>query len=117
MIAYSNVFADKVKATGVNLLGSVFVDTIEDAYRTGVEFKSKDIDLLYVYVTAYVASGRYIQGALAAGCPIVVVGAQNKIKLDGQDLQKMLVIGGPCRYAGSLQCAKALRQAGGGRYV
>jgi L-arabinose isomerase len=110
MIEYSNIFADKVRATGVNLLGSVFVDTIEDAYRTGVEFKSKDIDLLFVYLTAYVASGRYMLGALAAGCPVVIVGAQNKIKLDGLDLNKMVALGGPCplpeAYSAFKRCGK-----------
>jgi L-arabinose isomerase len=96
MIAYSNIFADKVRATGVNLVGSCFVDSMEGAYRTGVEFKSKDIDLLYLYVTAYVTSGLYMQGALAAGCPVVIVGAQKKVGLEGVSLLKMLEFGGPC---------------------
>jgi L-arabinose isomerase len=50
-----------------------------------------------------------MQGALAAGCPIVIVGAQSKIKLDGIDLQKMLVIGGPCAMP---EAYSALRRCG-----
>lgn len=52
------------------------MDTTEDGYKAGVYFKSEDIDLLFVYQTAYVASGRYVQGVMAAGCPVVLVGYQ-----------------------------------------
>lgn len=62
--------------TYTNAEGNCIVDTTEDSYQAGLHFKAKDVDLLFVYQTAYVASGRYVQGVLAAGCPVVVVGYQ-----------------------------------------
>jgi L-arabinose isomerase len=110
MIRYSQNFAKMVRDSGVNLLDSVFVDTIEDAYQTGIDFKAKDIDLLFVYLTTYVASGRYMQGALAADCPIVIVGVQNKINIEGMSLENLTVAGSPCpmpeAYSAFLRCGK-----------
>ena len=39
MIKYAENFENLVRATGVNLLYPVFVDTIEDAYKAGIEYK------------------------------------------------------------------------------
>jgi L-arabinose isomerase len=110
MIEYSENFVNLVRVSGVNVRDPVFVDTVEDAYRAGVEFKINDIDLLFVYLTTYVASGRYMQGALAAGCPIVIVGTQNRVNYEGMDLQKMTTFGSPCplpeAYSAFNRCGK-----------
>ena len=34
------------------------------------------VEVLFVFLTSYVASGRFVQGALMAGCPIVLVAGQ-----------------------------------------
>lgn len=110
MIAYSENFVRLVRASGINVCDPIFVDTIEDAYRAGVDFKAKDIDLLFVYLTTYVASGRYMQGALAAGCPIVIVGTQNRIQIEGMDMQNLTASGSPCplpeAYSAFIRCGK-----------
>ena len=92
------VFAGIVRDGGAELVGCEFVDTLEMANNVGVEFKKKDIDLLFVYLTTYVASGRYLQGALRAECPIVIVGLQRPVNLDDEiTLQRMTGSGGPCQ--------------------
>ncbi len=110
MIAYSEHFVRLVRASGVNVCDPIFVDTVEDAYRAGVEFKSRDIDLLFVYLTTYVASGRYMVGALAAGCPLVIVGTQQRIQVEGLDIQSMTTSGSPCplpeAYSAFIRCGK-----------
>ena len=110
MIEYSENFINLVRASGVNVREPVFVDTVEDAFRAGVEFKSSNIDLLFVYLTTYVASGRYVQGALAAGCPIVIVGTQNRVNYEGMDMQKLTTFGSPCplpeAYSAFIRCGK-----------
>lgn len=110
MIEYSEKFVELVRASGVNVLDPVFVDTIEDAYSAGVAFKTGNIDLLFVYLTTYVASGRYMLGALAAGCPIVLVGTQSRADYEGITLQEMTGIGSPCplpeAYSAFLRCGK-----------
>ena len=58
--------------TYTNAAGDFIVDTTEDGYKAGLMFKAEDIDLLFQFNCAYVASGRYVQGIKAAGCPVVI---------------------------------------------
>jgi L-arabinose isomerase len=110
MIEYSKLFENLVRSSGVNLFEPVFVETVEESYQAGIEFKSKDIDLLFVYLTTYVASGRYMQGALAADCPVVIVGVQNKSNIEGMTMQRLTTHGSPCpvpeAYSAFLRCGK-----------
>ena len=99
LIAQGMELVGWIKETGVDVAASPFVDTLEDAYKAGVEMKSKDIDLLFVYLTTYVASGRYVQGALAAGCPIVIVAGQMAFDItSGGDIsiKALTSSSGPC---------------------
>jgi L-arabinose isomerase len=110
MIEYSKLFENLVRSSGINLFEPVFVETVEESYQAGIEFKSKDIDLLFVYLTTYVASGRYMQGALAADCPVVIVGVQNKSNIEGMTMQRLTTHGSPCpvpeAYSAFLRCGK-----------
>jgi len=56
--------------------GTQMVDSPELSYQAGVYFKTQDVDLVFLFLTCYVASGRYIQGLLACPAPVVVVGYQ-----------------------------------------
>ncbi len=90
-------FVDRVKETGVEVVDAVFVDTVEDSYQAGLEFRRNDIDLLFVWQTSYVASGRYAQGVLAAGCPFLIVGAQTNLDYSGKmtiDIFETIASGG-----------------------
>jgi len=111
LLKNADVFAGYVKENGVELVECRFVDTIEDAYGLGVALKKQDIDLLFLYLTTYVASGRYMQGALRADCPIVLVGLQRPIDLSREfTLQTMTGAGSPCQmpeaYSAFVRCGK-----------
>ena len=98
LLLNSSVFTGYVQDSGVAQVISRFVDTVEDAYAFGVELKSRDVDLLLIFLTTYVASGRYIQGALRADCPVVLVGLQRPIDLSQEfTLQTMTGAGSPCQ--------------------
>lgn len=104
-------FRELVEKSPVTVVDSVFVDTLEDAYSAGLRFKQQDIDLLFVYLTTYVASGRYVQGALAADCPVVLVGLQRPVNLKQEfTLQSMTGAGSPCQmpeaYNAFARCGK-----------
>lgn len=83
LISQGELFAKWVAETGVEVVSVPFVDTVEDAYKAGIEMKKQDIDLLFIYLTSYIASGRYMQGALAAACPVVIVGTQTDLDYSG----------------------------------
>ena len=59
--------------------GTQMCDSPQESYKAGVYFKTQDVDLLFVYLTTYVASGRWIQGVLACPAPVVVVGYQSAV--------------------------------------
>lgn len=90
-------FVGWVKETGVDVVAHPFVDTVEDSYAAGVEMRKNDIDLLFIWQTSYVSSGRYVQGALAVGCPVVIVGAQTNLDYSGKmqiDIFETIASGG-----------------------
>jgi L-arabinose isomerase len=82
--------------TYTNQEGNSMVDTTEDGYKSGLLFKAKDIDLLFLYQTAYVASGRYVQGVIAAGCPVVIVGYQKTRDVSKATIYDEHAGGGAC---------------------
>ena len=111
LIENTKVFEGYIRDCGVEIAGCLFVDTIEGAYELGVEFKKADIDLLFVYLTTYVASGRYMQGALRADCPIVLVGLQKSLDFTSEHtLQGITGSGSPCQmpeaYSAFVRCGK-----------
>ena len=98
LIKNGEYFRSLVEKNPVTVTDCVFVDTVEDSYTAGIKFKAQDIDLLFVYLTTYVASGRYVQGVLAAGCPIVLVGLQRPVNLkDGFTVASETASGSPCQ--------------------
>ncbi|MCD6285264.1 MAG: hypothetical protein J7M39_05055, partial [Anaerolineae bacterium] len=56
--------------------GTQMCDTTEISYKAGVYFKAQDVDLVFLFLTCYVAAGRYMQGVLACAAPVVIVGYQ-----------------------------------------
>ena len=97
VINYMNEIAGYVQSSQAELLESRFVDNIDDSIAYGRDLKAKGCDLLILYVPAYIASGRYMQGVIAAECPVVVVGMQKAYKMSGEiTIQKVTTDGGPC---------------------
>lgn len=76
--------------------GTQMLDSPEESYRAGVYFKEQDVDLLFLYLTTYVASGRYMQGVLACPAPVIVVGYQKEHDFENLNIQEETASGGPC---------------------
>lgn len=76
--------------------GTQMIDTPEKAYEAGVFFKKNDIDLCYIYLPNYVASGRYLIGAMQVCCPIVLVGHQVQYEVGSTTVHEGVSNGGPC---------------------
>ena len=68
LITMGTEIADCIAETGAEVFFE-FVDRREASYEAGLRLKAKNIDLLFLHMTTYAASGRWMQGALAAGCP------------------------------------------------
>lgn len=76
--------------------GTRMVDTPEIAFEAGIFFKKNDIDLCFIYLPNYVASGRYIIGARQVCCPIVLVGHQVQYEVGSTTVHEGGSYGGPC---------------------
>lgn len=82
LLKNAEVFESLITKFGAELVtynaadGTQMCDTCEESYKAGVYFKSQDVDILVLFLTTYVASGRYMQGVLACDAPVVVVGYQ-----------------------------------------
>lgn len=112
LIAMGREIADFAAGTGAEVFFE-FVDRREDSYAAGLRLKQQNIDLLFLHITTYAASGRWMQGALAAGCPVVVVGSQRWLDLSGArdiDADEGNAVGGPCgfpeAYHALMRCGK-----------
>ena len=76
--------------------GTQMIDTTEKSFEAGVFFKKNDIDLCFLYLPSYVASGRWMLGAKQVCCPIVAVGHQVHFELDSTPIEDQTSLGGPC---------------------
>lgn len=76
--------------------GTQMIDSPEKAFEAGIFFKKNDIDLCFIYLPSYVASGRWMIGAKQVACPIVLVGHQVHYELGSTPIGDQNSLGGPC---------------------
>ena len=76
--------------------GTQMIDSPEKAYEAGVYFKKNDIDLCFIYLPGYVASGRWMIGAKQVACPIVLIGHQVQYEVGSTPVASANSLGGPC---------------------
>lgn len=100
-MARAEVFERYISDTGVELVTysngvDQIVDTVEESYKAGLYFKAQDVDILFIYLVAYVASGRFMQGVMQLSCPTIVV--SNQIDMSHQEITIRLTTAGgsPC---------------------
>lgn len=74
--------------------GTQMIDTTEKSYIAGTYFKKNDIDLCFIYAPSYVASGRWMMGALRVCCPHVLVGHQVQYDVGSKPLKDRVSLGG-----------------------
>ena len=76
--------------------GTQMIDTPEKSFEAGIYFKKNDIDICFIYLPGYVASGRYLIGAKQVSCPIVLVGHQVVHEIGQIPIADANGFGGPC---------------------
>jgi L-arabinose isomerase len=76
--------------------GTQMIDSPEKAFQAGVYFKKNDIDLCFLYLPGYVASGRYLIGVKQVACPVVLVGHHVHHEVFDTPMERSAGGGGPC---------------------
>jgi len=114
-IASGEIFQALLERCGAEVVrfyaadGTQMLDTPEKAFEAGIFFKTNDIDLCFIYLPSYVASGRYMIGAKQVACPIVVVGHKVHSELGQVSVADSNSLGGPCS---SAEAYNALQRCG-----
>jgi len=95
----AEAFRNIVSASGAQIFMSEMVDCVELSFAAGEMFRQNDIDLLFVYLHTYVASGRWIPGITGIKAPVVVVTLTENIDFDDPEIQIIDVLkkGSPCQ--------------------
>ncbi|MDF1514919.1 MAG: hypothetical protein P1S60_14005, partial [Anaerolineae bacterium] len=102
IIASGEIFEKLLERCGSEVVryfasdGTQMIDTPEKAFEAGIFFKKNDIDLCYIYLPNYVASGRYLIGAKQVSCPIILVGHQVQYEVGSTTIAEGGSLGGPC---------------------
>ena len=83
----------------------------EFSYEAGRLFERSGIDLLFVYLHTYVASGRWVPGLMHLNVPIVLVTTPGKLDFDNDEYVTgmSLHIGSPCQVP---EAVSALQRVG-----
>ena len=112
-IAAAAQFAGSLNSYGVDVVMSEFVDTVEASFEAAAKFKSDDIDLLFVYLHTYVASGRWAPGLKALDVPIILVTLTKNFDFDSPDIEILHVIrdGSPCALPESYSAMERIGRA------
>ena len=101
-LASADKFEDLLEESGVEVIryfagdGTQMIDTPEKAFEAGIFFKKNDIDICFIYLPGYVASGRFMIGAKQVCCPIVLVGHQIIYEIGQIPMAETTGSGGPC---------------------
>ncbi len=92
-----------------NADGDQMVDSPEIARQAGAFFRAQGIDLLFVLIPAYAASGRFMLGLLEAGCPIIPMSFQCQYDIAHTKMVDGMQVGGICAL---MEAVQALRRCG-----
>ncbi len=78
-------FREVVEQSRVDVVMPDLVDTVELSFEAGRRFEESGIDLLFVYLHSYVASGRWVPGIKHLNVPVVIVTFQEALDFDHLD--------------------------------
>ena len=101
-IESGEIFEEFLESCGMEVVrfigpdGTQMCDSPEISYQCGTFFKMNDIDLCFLYLPGYVASGRYLIGLKQVSCPVVLIGHQVYSEPGSTPVNDSNWRGGPC---------------------
>lgn len=80
--SYVNVVEKKLERDDVEIINLGLVDTPEKAVQAGHDFRSADVDVIFLYVTTYAVSSTVLPVVRRAGVPVVILNLQPAASID-----------------------------------
>ena len=82
LMGYLEIAEGKIAAGDVEVVSAGLVDNVEKANEAGQLFRSRDVDLIFLYITTYALSSTVLPAVQRAGVPVVVLNLQPVAALD-----------------------------------
>jgi L-arabinose isomerase len=81
--------AGKLTRPGVEIVNLGLIDTPQKAVEAGHQFRSADVDVIFLYVTTYALSSTVLPVVRRAGVPVVVLNLQPERAIDYSTFNRM----------------------------
>ena len=79
---YLKAVAEKLSAIHPSIINAGLVDTIDKAFETGLMFKQKDVDIIFLYVTTYALSSTVLPVVQKAKVPVIILNLSPEASID-----------------------------------
>jgi L-arabinose isomerase len=79
---YLKVVEEKLSSINQNVVNAGLVDTVDKAFTAGKQFKSEDVDLIFLYVTTYALSSTVLPVVQRAKVPVIVLNLAPEAAID-----------------------------------
>jgi L-arabinose isomerase len=76
LIGYVDKVEQKLARDGVSVMNLGLIDTPEKAVQAGHDFRTADVDVIFLYVTTYALSSTVLPVVRRAGVPVIVLNLQ-----------------------------------------
>jgi L-arabinose isomerase len=86
---YLSVVESKMQRPAVEIVNLGLVDNVQKAYDAGHEFREKDVDLIFLYVTTYALSSTVLPVVRRAKVPVIILNLAPTPQMDYAAFNKM----------------------------
>ncbi|EDM36069.1 putative L-arabinose isomerase protein [Pedobacter sp. BAL39] len=86
---YLDIVESKIKAINGSVLNLGLIDTVNKAFEAGHQFRSADVDLIFLYVTTYSLSATVLPVIQRAGVPVIVLNLSPEASIDYKNFNAM----------------------------
>ena len=89
LIGYQRRIAERITGFGVRLVDGGMVDTVEKALSVASQFRSEEVDVIFLYVATYALSSTVLPVAQQTRVPVIVLNLQPVPQLDYESFNSL----------------------------
>ncbi len=89
LVGYQQRIHDRLQETGADVVDGGMVDTVENARETADQFKTNDVELIFLYVSTYALSETVLPVVQKANVPVIVLNLQPTSSIDYESFNRM----------------------------
>jgi len=89
LLGYLEVLARHLHTLDAEVFNEGFIDTPDKAFQSGLNFKQKDVDLIFLYVTTYAVSSTVLPVVRKANVPVIVMNLSCNESIDYSAFNRM----------------------------